>query len=262
MYKGYNIKLSKNNFEDYYSFGLKLYDAQKANVLNNLEKFLSPKGVLNMSEIQENWFPKIDSKVFISHSHMDKDLAIALSGWLKEKFNLTSFIDSCVWGYSNDLLRKIDNEYCKNNKGSYDYQSRNSSTSHVHIMLSTALSLMIDKCECLFFLNTPNSLKKEELVNNKTNSPWIYSEITVSRLIEKKTPNRHILGYRSNILKKAEPGVLNEGKRVEGDYNLELNHLKEISYKYLLEWEKRFNTVSYLNTSDHALDCLYFNSYV
>lgn len=57
----------------------------------------------------------------------------------------------------NDLLREIDEKYCRHSNGtSFDYDKRNYSTSHVHMMLSIALSRMIDKCESVFFLNSEN----------------------------------------------------------------------------------------------------------
>ena len=45
---------------------------------------------------------------------------------------------------SNDLLRRIDENYCRHSNGiSFDYNKRNYSTSHVHMMLSIALSKML-----------------------------------------------------------------------------------------------------------------------
>ena len=66
--------------------------------------------------MQANWFPQIKADIFISHSHKDEDLALALAGWLKVSFGLTAFIDSCVWGYANDLLKMIDYKYCYQKK--------------------------------------------------------------------------------------------------------------------------------------------------
>lgn len=48
----------------------------------------------------------------------------------KFKLNLNTFIDSCLWGYSNDLLREIGKKYCKYSDGvPFDYNKRNYSTS-------------------------------------------------------------------------------------------------------------------------------------
>lgn len=57
------------------------------------------------------------------------------------------------------MLRQIDDKYCRNKTGdTYNYDRRNYSTSHVHMMLSTALTEMMNISECIMFFNTPNSV--------------------------------------------------------------------------------------------------------
>lgn len=59
-------------------------------------------------------------------------------------------------------------------------------------MLSVALSRMIDRCECIIFINTPHSISSREYIEGDiTDSPWIYSEIAMTRLIEKRSPEVH-----------------------------------------------------------------------
>lgn len=42
------------------------------------------------------------------------------------------------------------------------------------MMLNGALAKMINSTECLIFMNTPNSIKAQDVENeNKTASPWI-----------------------------------------------------------------------------------------
>ena len=191
MYRGFNLSLERKSFKEgdfkeLREIGFKSLTCQKATIERKIKSFIDDDGFLDGSKMQDNWFPQIKADVFISHSHKDKDLALALAGWLKENLGLTAFIDSCVWGYSNDLLKLIDNRYCRNEyRRTYDYEKRNSSTSHVHMMLSVALTQMIDNTECLFFLNTPNSITPDTIIN-QTESPWIYSEIATSQLIRKK----------------------------------------------------------------------------
>ncbi|MGL5262686.1 MAG: hypothetical protein ACRC9P_09930, partial [Bacteroides sp.] len=116
---------------------------------------------------------------------------MGLAGWLKNTFGLTVFIDSCVWGHSNDLLKEIDTNYCYQSESKvYNYQKRNYSTSHVHMMLSVALTQMIYNTECLFFLNTPNSITPKSIIS-QSESPWIYSEIATTRLIKLRKPREH-----------------------------------------------------------------------
>ena len=151
-------------------------------------------------------------------------MAIALAGWLYETFGLESFIDSCIWGYADDLLKKLDKEYCKTTRQGYNYQSRNYSTSHVHMMLNMALMQMIDKTECLFFLNTPNSIDLSD-IETRTLSPWIYSEIGISQMINKK------------IRTKKFSDNLDESLKIS--YKLDLSHLANITDSDLLQWKQK-----------------------
>lgn len=60
-------------------------------------------------------------------------------------------------------------------------------------MLSSALAKMIDKCECIFFPNTPSSIN----LNKKTESPWIYYELNIADLVQKrKKVESPLLEYR------------------------------------------------------------------
>lgn len=116
----------------------------------------STKHALDGTAIQNDWFGQVKADIFLSHAHRDEKLVVSLAGWFKEECNVQAFVDSHIWGYANDLLKKIDNKYSRlqyndEDTAAYSYKKRNESTSHVHIMLNTALEQMIDKCECLFF---------------------------------------------------------------------------------------------------------------
>eukprot|EP01029_Cantina_marsupialis_P013240 TRINITY_DN29292_c0_g1_i1.p1 TRINITY_DN29292_c0_g1~~TRINITY_DN29292_c0_g1_i1.p1 ORF type:complete len:233 (-),score=20.57 TRINITY_DN29292_c0_g1_i1:186-809(-) len=196
--------------------------------------------------MQENWFPKVNADIFISHSHSDRDTAIILAGILKKAFNIDSFIDSCVWGYSDELLREIDNQYCLQPDGYYNYQKRNFSTAHIHMMLSTALNMMIDNTECLFFLNTKNSVSTSGIIS-KTESPWIYSEIATSKVIRRRDPIRF---NKRSIGTFAEGGqIINKGLHI--DYTLDLDHLTNIDFNDLMKWMENYKE------DQHPLDVLY-----
>jgi hypothetical protein len=57
---------------------------------------------------------------------MMKKKAIILARILYEKFGIKTFIDSCIWSYSNNLLKQIDNDYCRNINGkNYNYLKNN-----------------------------------------------------------------------------------------------------------------------------------------
>lgn len=266
MYRGFNLSLERKVFKeenfkylDLRKVGFKSLTCQKATIKGIINSFIDDDGFLDGSKMQANWFPQIKADVFISHSHKDRELALALAGWLRETFGLTAFIDSCVWGYANDLLKMIDNKYCyQKATKTYSYQKRNYSTSHVHMMLSVALTQMIDNTECLFFLNTPNSITPDPIIN-QTESPWIYSEIATTRLIRKRSRKE----YR---LKKMVESFSEGGSpRLRIRYDIPVNHLTDIDNSVLRNWKKKWQEV-HINhdfpqfsedLSVHALDKLY-----
>lgn len=257
MHIGFELNILGTSFSDYYQFGKTIYDENKKNIKLELNKFLLPNGSLDGSKMQENWFPQVKADIFISHSHADENLAISLAGWLYEKFGLIAFIDSCIWGYSNDLLKSIDNKYCQSSNGeTYNYQKRNFSTSHIHMMLSTALTMMIDKTECIFFLNTPNSITTSEVIS-KTKSPWIYSEIATTKMIRKKPLN----SYRMRRVAESElystGGSLKKSLNVE--YEVNTDHLITISNFHFINWKNNWpiNKPYSSDYSQYALDILY-----
>lgn len=170
----YNMELNKCQ-----PLGCSIYSKHENEVKECLSEFITEDGIINGTALKEHWFSISKKDVFISHSHKDINKVKAFAGWLNQTFGLEAFIDSCAWGYCDDLLRKIDDKYCYNAKtNTYNYNLRNYTTSHVHMMLSTALTEMIDNTECIIFFNTPNSINlSEELDNVKgkqsTISPWI-----------------------------------------------------------------------------------------
>jgi len=249
MYRGYNLTLGNLDFSNFVDQGRSIHRANKELVREKLESFKDKDGNLVASGIIANWFPPVNADIFLSHSHKDEDAVIGLSGFLKEELGLTSFIDSCIWGYSADLLRLIDDDYCYQPASrTYNYSKRNRSTSHVHMMLSTALSKMIYSCECVMFVNTPDSISPQEYIEGggTTDSPWIYSEISMTNLVQKRSPSAH-----RGLIVKAGRAVdsLNEEFRVK--YDLYLGNLTELTGTNLVALrERRVKGV-------RALDILY-----
>lgn len=189
MYKSYSLNFTLKTDNKYFQIGKNLYSKMKNAIDDNLTSSYS-NGKLDGTKLSEKWFPQISADIFISHSHKDFNTALDLAGWLYDKLGIICFIDSCVWGYADKLLKAIDNRFCKNSDGSYNYSTQNLSTAHVHMMLTVALTRMIDDCECLFFLNTPNSILPENSVD-RTLSPWIYTELSMISLIKERSPKEH-----------------------------------------------------------------------
>lgn len=260
MFAAFNLD-TNNDYNNYYEIGKNIFDENRKKVSNELESYINGDGSLSGTKMQEKWFPQINANIFISHSHKDEDKAIGLAGWLYSKFKLTTFIDSCVWGYCNDLLRLIDNRYCLNEgEETYNYFKRNYSTSHVHMMLSTALSMMIDKTECLFFLNTPNSINTSEIVKN-TESPWIYSELAMTKLVR----NRSLKEYRHGKIGK-KVYIAESHQEMSIKYDVSLDNLVRLNDVDLSKWELNNiinnnnvneNYGSIYDTEKYPLDDLY-----
>ena len=201
MYRGFNLSVEEGVLESYAEDGQPDSDSQQARVHSLLSSFKDSKGRLIASKLTADWFPDIPCHVFISHARKDSELAVQLAGFLKYEFQLDSFIDSSVWGHSDDLLRIIDDEYCwQEESGNYNYQQRNRSTSHVYMMLSTALARLISQCECVIFLNTPASISSKGYIHGDvTESPWIYSEIAMTSLLQKKNRSEHRVSRKSLV---------------------------------------------------------------
>lgn len=256
MFKGFKIEEIdfENTLDYYYNVGVKLYANYKSDIRESLKTFLLTENTLDGSKIINKWFPAFKAHIFLSHSHRDEKSAIAFSGWLYENFDLITFIDSCIWGYSNELIKMLDNEYSWLDKENriYAYEKVMDSTSHVHMMLSTALSKMIDKTECLMFYNTPNSVKSFGN-SDKTESPWIYSEIMFSQITRIAVPDRIKQLIKETKMFSAMEDVDHFEKGLSISYDLDSTHLTELSVSKLIDWHKYHK----LHKKEKALDKLY-----
>jgi len=252
MYTGFNLKFERYFTEPqekyYLDKGKELFKQYSNRVEQKLEELILENGNIDGGKMQSNWFPSVDADIFLSHSHKNEKEAIALSGYLYDKLNIKTFVDSCIWGYSADLLKKIDERFCKMDSGHYDYNKRNFTTSNVHMMLSTALTKMMDKTECLFFLNTPDSISFKEGVKSSTLSPWIYAEIETSKLIRHKKLSEYRKIRRRTML--FSKGGVNLDESIE--YPLDLSHLASLNQTDIRNWVNEYNN------EEFALDLLYY----
>lgn len=190
MFRGFNYTpstfFSKNiNFQEYKDIGEEICSEQKSEFQKNLKVFIE-QDVINGTALQNECFPIFKKKrIFISHSHNDIDEVTAFAGWLYDCFKLEAFVDAWAWEYSDDLLKEIDDEYCyQPETETYDYETRNFTTSHVHMMLSVALAEMMDNAECVIFFNTSESVT----LRDETTSPWIYYELLLATKLRIKEP--------------------------------------------------------------------------
>lgn len=204
--------------------------------------------------IQKEWFPKKDWDVFLSHSHNDLDKALKIKVLL-EHFGLKVFVDSTVWGFADNLLRKIDDAYAQRSEGHYSYNKRNRSTAAVHLMLSTALTQVMDNAEAVFFLNTPNSTLQHfagtEYDKTLIASPWIYHEIMMTKFL------------RPNSFRRREKDIINENEEYTKQYNnlmmlrsADLSHMQKLSLSKFAGWVS-----SLMNNEQRRNECLVIEAF-
>lgn len=262
MYRGFNFvwqedqekqifKLNQyiKKFGEVYDDG---YFYNETNKLKEAQKlYVSKKNasgiLLDGDKIEDDCFPELDANIFLSHSHYDEPVALRIKFLLEKVYRQKVFIDSCAWSYCNDLLKELDDQYCTDDDGFYNYQKRNNSTAVVHMMLSTALMKMMDKTECVIFLNTRNS-NLEEAYNSKvqTASPWIYHELSMT----------HVL--RKHINRKLDEDVIKHEASLQESvsvvHTVSMEHLPIVDMRSFFSWLSA--THSYSNRND-VIDELY-----
>lgn len=269
MFAGFNLEINKKFFESeeesffkyFEEIGEKHLGDQKKEVENSLNKYIS-NNIIDGSRILNDWFPEVKADIFLSHSSGDKDLVNALAGWLNETFKLKCFVDSNVWGYAGNIAELLNRKYSNKRRdgqgGSlYNHQDCLKVSEHVNNMLNIALIKMIDKCECIFLLNTEKSIQMDVDSKNLdiTYSPWIYSELVCSQFIRKRKLSEHrdkvelLYGEQYNIYE-AE----NKGMRIS--YEVPINHLIKINSTVLKKWSDNYNGQCW-----YPLDLLY-NEYI
>lgn len=254
MYRGFNLNfdLNENKSDDYEKKGKEIFNNFRKEIKGKLDSYSLNNGNLSAELIINDWFPNVEADIFLSHSHKDEKTAFIIAGWIYKKLGLKTFIDSAIWGYADNLIDILNKEYCYNEeKNTYDYRTSNNTCSHVNLMLLNSLNKMIDNCECIFFLNTPNSISSKNFIKeSRTFSPWIYSEICTTQIIKKKTPQR----LKSEYKMFSAQAKLNESKRSELliEYDIDLSHLIDIDFKSFRKWINTNNIYS-----KYPLDNLY-----
>jgi hypothetical protein len=253
MYRGFNLVIAeaeRGAFRDRRVGDRAQSAIERVLELDGLKRHVASRQI-DGDEVKEAWFKGMPADIFLSHSGADRDLAYGVADYLKEALKLNVFVDSRVWGGADKLLRTIDDENCRQkNSENYSYLKRNYSTSHVYMMLATALTEMIDSCECVIFLNTPASIQIEdakEKSGERVASPWIYHELMMTKLIRRRLDR--------------ETGELWESASLEGghaqdqalriSYGAPLDHLRRLNGRDLNGWGSQP-----LESKD-ALDWLY-----
>ncbi|MDF3983069.1 hypothetical protein P3W24_12265 [Luteibacter sp. PPL201] len=259
MLNGFKLSLDNvDPFADWIKDGREILESTWPKKSRELDDFIA-KGVLDGDAIKGKWFQKTNAHVFISHAHANESQALGLAGFLWKKLGLLPFVDSLIWGDQTELQSRIDRKYCwtDNKKETFNYDKRNYSTSHVHMMLATSLTAAMDSCECLIFLDTPKSISiadadAPDLGKVATESPWIYHELMTSSVLERKADERRPelkLAMESHRVHASDGAGIDEPLRVA--YRAPVKHLSQMPVEKLQEAARRN-----VRTFD-ALDWLY-----
>ncbi len=241
------------NVDSYYESGLRHLSSHKSTLTAKLDQFIDYKtGLIDGEKLEKEWFKEIRADIFLSHSHADEKLAIALAGWLKTEMGLNAFVDSCVWGFANDLLDKINNNFNllrteADGSKTYSHDKANYAASHIYLMLNSALNNMINKTESFMFINTANSTiyMDKNQATAYTLSPWIYSEVVMANTMKITPPVRPI-----RIEKRAEfYHMMNESMNIT--HKLDFSDFVDINLSGFRTWK------ILKKSGEHALDALY-----
>ena len=248
--KGFKLN-GEDTFKDY-ERGKSIYTKDLNEVTSALRSHLEKGGTLNGAEIQSEWFPEVHADIFVSHSHSNVEMALRLAGYLNRVFGLRVFVDAAVWGKSLDLLKMIDDDYSWLNeeKKVYSYTKSTYAASHVHMMLACSLTKMIDKSECVFFLDSNESISSREAVH-QTKSPWIYYELATIRSIRLKPADYHRPEH-VKFSKKAEAAE-EEEKVLEISYPADFSRFSNLHHTDFNAWV----TSRSKDRTSHPLDLLY-----
>jgi len=238
MFRGFDLRVgNKYSFSTWKNVGVEEHSQKNLRCFEGLEAY-TRRQVIDGKRVSDDWFGAVSADVFLSHSHGDQSLAISIAGFLKEHFGLSCFIDSLVWGNSGKLNRQIDDVYCMSENGTtFDYDKRNYSTSHVHMMLASALTEMIDSCECVIFLNTPKSIDathSESLGLQVTASPWIYHELMATKFIRERRPSR--FGLESRLITEVARIRKDAQDDLQIVYEAPVSHLTQLDTEDLFQW--------------------------
>ncbi len=133
--------------------------------------------ILNHNEIKEAFFspfePQLkDAKVFLSHSHADKNKALEVKNYLESETDRRVFIDSLFWDYKNNVLKEMKKHHIDVSKIEDTFT----------LILRESLQDMIEKCHYFVFLQSNNSVSNQGL-SRTTYSAWIYEELKIAHSI-------------------------------------------------------------------------------
>ncbi|MCU6327295.1 toll/interleukin-1 receptor domain-containing protein [Enterobacter quasiroggenkampii] len=136
-------------------------------------------------EFLNEWFPDTGCHIFISHSHKDKGLAIAIANKLYKKYGVKSFIDSEFWGFVDKAIYEINSDYSRSvsDEKYLDYDKCMRVASNFYLILSNALTDGIYHSDSFWFINSGNAFDAANESSAGSYSPWLYTELNYTKTV-------------------------------------------------------------------------------
>ncbi len=152
----------------------KIEAAKKIDELIKNASYSNDDIVLNHIKIKEAFFspfkPQLkNAKVFLSHSHADKNKALEVKNYLESETDHRVFTDSLFWDYKNNVLKEMKKHHIDVSKIEDTFT----------LILRESLQDMIEKCPYFVFLQSNNSVSNQGL-SHTTYSAWIYEELKIA----------------------------------------------------------------------------------
>lgn len=254
MFAGFNLEISKaffelqpKSFQEYQKIGKEHIKTQSKRVERALDKYIT-NSIVDGSKMQRDWFPEVDTDIFLSHSSIDTELVNAIAGWINDTFELSCFIDSNVWCYAGNLADKLNDCYSNKREDTnggflYNHKKCLKVSEHVNTMLNIALQKMIDKCESVILINTDNSIhiNSDNKSIDVTYSPWIYSELICSEIVRKKP--LYYYRYDNELFHSISESkqFADNSSDLTISYNAPTQHLIKIDEYVLKKWNDRLD---------------------
>ncbi len=166
--------------------------------------------ILNHNKIKEAFFNPFkqelkNAQVFLSHSHADKNKALKVKNYLEKETKRKVFVDSLFWDYKDGVLDEL---------AQYDDISKIKDA--FTLILRESLEYMIRKCPYFVFLESKNSVSRNQGLSCITYSAWIYEELKIAHSISNECrftiamESMQVVHDVSPLLERLDPITLRE----------------------------------------------------
>lgn len=234
-----NLQQDLLDYTDYSNSKLS-YAKKDEDVLLEVRRYIEDNESIDTQEIINRIFPLDEPHIFISHKSEFASHAIRLANILYDKFSIVSFIDSQVWHHIDDVSEMINHKVSKiredGNTVTYSHKSTSIVASNMFAMLSSSLFEVMDCSDGFIYIDSNNEehlekINKVNAKNLKTQSPWLFLEITYASKLRKKMHVRPKLLAEDAIVIKSTAGTesFSERRKVSFEYSKEIIDSKEIS---------------------------------